>query len=106
MSSFFYNPRILDRDGNPYKPVKELTRVGIFRVRDLAFRKGKGYKNYTKTVYFKIKEIKDSLDYAQGSQNKTGKPLFKIWLEGEWNPFCGIVVRNIYNELQKEMASN
>ena len=29
-----YNPQILDSDSNPYKPIKELTRVGIFRVRD------------------------------------------------------------------------
>ena len=36
----FYNPRILDKDGNPYKPIKELTRVGIFRARDLIFKKG------------------------------------------------------------------
>ena len=25
-----YSPRILFGDGNPYKPIKELTRVGIF----------------------------------------------------------------------------
>ena len=38
--SIFYNPQILDSDGNPYKPIKELTRVGIFRARDLIFKKG------------------------------------------------------------------
>ena len=27
VSSFFYNPRILNSDGNPYKPIKELTTV-------------------------------------------------------------------------------
>ena len=41
----FYNPRMLDNDGNPYKPIRDLTRAGIFRVRDLIFKKGQ--KNFT-----------------------------------------------------------
>ena len=51
----FYNPRILDSDGNPYKPMRDLTRVGIFLVRDLIFKKGQ--KNYSGNVFLKIKEI-------------------------------------------------
>ena len=48
----FYNPRILDGDGNPYKPIKELTRVGMFRARDLIFKTKQ--KNYNKNVFLKI----------------------------------------------------
>ena len=44
----FYNRRILDSDGNPCKPIRELTKVGIFRVRDLIFKKGQ--RNYQMNV--------------------------------------------------------
>ena len=33
----FGNPEILDSGGKPYKTIKELARVDIFRVRDLSF---------------------------------------------------------------------
>ena len=59
----FYNPRILDSDGNPYKPIKELTRVGIFLARDLIFKKGQ--KNYNMKVFLKIKEIKGRVKTLQ-----------------------------------------
>ena len=45
----FGNPRILDSSGKPYKTVKELARVDIFRVRDLSFKLGR--KNYNKKVF-------------------------------------------------------
>ena len=35
----FGNPRILDSSGKPYKIIKELAKVDIFRVRDLSFFK-------------------------------------------------------------------
>ena len=45
----FGNPRILDSNGKPYKTVKELARVAIFRVRDLSFKLCR--KNYNKKVF-------------------------------------------------------
>ena len=36
----FCNPRIVDSNGYPYKPMKDLIRLGIFRVRDLSFKSG------------------------------------------------------------------
>ena len=51
----FGNPRILDSIGKPYKTIKELARVDIFRVRDLSFKPGR--RNYNK-VFNSIKEIK------------------------------------------------
>ena len=48
----FYNLRILDSDDNPYKPIKELTRVGILRARDLIFKKGQ--KNSNKNAFLKM----------------------------------------------------
>ena len=44
----FCNRRMLDSDCNPYKPIRELTKVGIFRVRDLIFKKGQ--RNYQMNV--------------------------------------------------------
>ena len=36
----FGNPRIVDSNGYSYKPMKDLIRLGIFRVRDLSFKSG------------------------------------------------------------------
>ena len=49
----FGNPRILDSSGKPYKTIKELARVDIFRVRDLSFKPGR--KNYNKKVFNSMK---------------------------------------------------
>ena len=43
------NPRILDSSGKPYKIIKELARVDIFRVRDLSFKPRR--KNCNKKVF-------------------------------------------------------
>ena len=51
----FSNPRILDSSGKPYKIIKELAKVDIFRVRDLSFKPGR--KIYNKKVFNSIKEI-------------------------------------------------
>ena len=66
MNSFFYNPRILGSDGNLYKPIEKLSRVGIFRVRDLIFKKGR--KNYNRNVFLKIKENKGRVKTLQNDQ--------------------------------------
>ena len=55
----FCNPRILDSGGKPYKIIKELAKVDIFRVRDLSFKPGR--KNYNNKVFNSIKEIKKHL---------------------------------------------
>ena len=96
----FYNPRILDGDGNPYKPIKELTRVGIFRAKDLIFKTKQ--KNYNKNVFLKIKEIKDRVITLQNGQPVTEECLLKIRLKGKLVPFSEVMVRIAYQELQKE----
>ena len=55
----FGNPKILDRNGMPYKPFKELTNLKIFRVRDLTFRKGEA--GFNRKVFDAINEIKKHL---------------------------------------------
>ena len=61
----FGNPRILDSSGKPYKTIKELARVDIFRMRDLSFKPGR--KNYNKKVFNSIKEIKNICLSYQGN---------------------------------------
>ena len=100
----FYNPQILDSDGNPYKPIKELTRVGIFRARDLIFKKGQ--KNYNMKVFLKIKEIKGRVKTLQNDQPVKDECPLKIRLEGKLVPFTEIMVRSVYQELQKESVYN
>ena len=100
----FYNPRILDSDGNPYKPIKELTRVGIFRARDLIFKKGQ--KNYNMNVFLKIKEIKGRVKTLQNEQPVKEECPLKIRLEGKLVPFTEIMVGSVYQELQKESVCN
>ena len=96
----FYNPRILDGDGNPYKSIEELTRVRIFRARDLIFKTKQ--KNYNKNVFLKIKEIKDRMKSLQNDQPVTEECPLKISLEGKLVPFWKEMVRSVYQELQKE----
>ena len=55
----FGNPRMLDSGGEPYKTIKELASVHIFRVRDLSFKQG--MKNCNKKVFNSINEIKKHL---------------------------------------------
>ena len=100
----FYNPRILNSDGNPYKPIRELTRVGIFRVRDLIFKKGQ--KSYNRNVFLKIKEIKRCVKTIQNNQPDPDKYPLKIRLGGNLIPFSKIVVESVYKELQKESLYN
>ena len=96
----FCNPRILDSDGNPYKRIRELTIVGIFRVRDLIFKKGQ--KNYARNVFLKIKEIKRCVKAIQNHQPVPDEYLLKIRLGGNLISFSKIVVGSVYKELQKE----
>ena len=100
----FYNPRILNSDGNPYKPIRELTRVGIFRVRDLIFKKRQ--KSYNRNVFLKIKEIKRCVKTIQNNQPDPDKYPLKIRLGGNLIPFSKIVVESVYKELQKESLYN
>ena len=100
----FYNPRILDGDGNPYKPIKELPRVGIFRARDLIFKTMQ--KNYNKNAFLKIKEIKDRVKTLQNDQPVTEECPLKIRLEGKLVPFSKVMARSVYQELQKESVYN
>ena len=76
----FYNPRILDSDSNPYKPIRKLTGIGIFRVRDLIFKKGQ--KNYIRSIFLKIKEIKYLVKAIQNHQPVSDEYPLKIRLGG------------------------
>ena len=81
----FYNARILDSNGNPYKPIRELTRVGIFRVRNLIFKKGQ--KNYNRNVFVKIKQNKRCVKTIQNHQPVPDDYRLKIRAGGHWIPF-------------------
>ena len=81
VNTFFITPEF-SSDGNPHKPIKELTRVGIFRARDLIFKKGQ--KNYNKNVFMKIKEIKGRVKTLQNDQSITKECPLKIRLEEDW----------------------
>ena len=100
----FYNPRILDSDANPYRPIKELTRVGIFRAIDLIVKTRQ--RNYNRNVFLKIKEIKDCVKTLQNDQPVTQECLLIIRLEGKLVPFSKVMVRSVYQELQKENVYN
>ena len=72
----FGNPRILDSGGKPYKIIKELTRVDMFRVRDLSFKPCR--KNYNKKVFNSIKEIKEHLPVLSSQLSQENNLPFNI----------------------------
>ena len=85
---------MLDRDGNRYKPIEELTRVGIFRARDLISKTRQ--KNYNKNVFLKIKEIEDRVKTLQNDQPVTEECPLRIRLEGKLVPFSKVMVKSVY----------
>ena len=86
--------------------MKELTRVGIFQAIDLIFKTRR--KNYTcnRNVFLKIKEIKECVKTLQNDQPVTEGCLLKIRLEGKLVPFSKVIVRSMYQKLQKESVYN
>ena len=84
--------------------MRELTRLGIFRVRDLIFKKGQ--KNYSRNVFLKTKEIKRCAKTIQNHQPLPDEYPFKIRLGGNLIPFSKIVVGSVIKELQKESLYN
>ena len=94
----FGNPKILDRNGMPYKPFKELTNLKIFRVRDLTFRKGEA--GFNRKVFDAINEIKKHLP-SLANQTYIGNAIpCTISLKKQWKPFPKIKLKDFYVELQ------
>ena len=65
----FGNPRIVDSNGYPYKPLKDLIRLGIFKVRDLSFKSGT--KKFNKKVFNAVREIRKHIP-SQSNLPNTG----------------------------------
>ena len=74
----FGNPRILASSGKPYKIIKELAKVDIFRARDLSFKPGR--KSYNKKVFNSIKEIKKHLSALSSQLSQENNLPFNIIL--------------------------
>ena len=51
----FFNPWIVNEDGEVLKPPVQLTKLGIYRVRDLKFKRGT--RGYNQQVFQQIKII-------------------------------------------------
>ena len=94
----FGNPRILDSSGKPYKIIKELARVDIFRVRDLSFKPGR--KNYNKKVFNSIKEIKKHLLALSSQLSQENNLPFNIILNKKRISIDHIKQKDIYIEVQ------
>ena len=101
----FYNPRILDTEGKPYLPDEALKRIGIFRVKDLRFKKG---KHFNKKVFHRIKEIKSTLNITPTNQPAGNESSFTIKLNEKWIPFEQLKVRDVYrtNHTQYKYKEN
>ena len=99
-----FNPRILDSDGSPCEPIRELSRVGIFWVRDLIFKKGQ--KSYNRNIFLKIKKIKLCVKIIQNNQPHLDEYPLKIRLGGNLIPFSKIVIGSVYKKLPKESLYN
>ena len=83
--------------------MRELTRAGIFRVRDLIFRKGQN--DYSRNVFLKIKEIKRCVKTIQNHQPVPDKYPLKIRLGGNLIACSNIVVGSVYKELKKKVCT-
>ena len=94
----FGNPRILDSGGKPYKIMKELGRVDIFRVRDLSFKPGR--KNYNKKVFNSIKEIKKHLPVLSSQLSQENNLPINIILNKKRISIDRIKQKDIYIELK------
>ena len=94
----FGNPRILDSGGKPYKIMKELARVDIFRVRDLSFKPGR--KNYNKKVLNSIKEIKKHPPVLSSQLSQENNLPINIILNKKRISIDRIKQKDIYIELK------
>ena len=105
--NIFHNPKILDDSSSAYQPKKTLIQLGIFKVKDLVFKRG--HKCYNRKVYDLIQEIKTHLPKTQDRQpEQAGKEnsLFYHSLEGKEKLTCDISMKQIYSELQSKVSIN
>ena len=94
----FGNPMILDSGGKPYRIIKELARVDIFRVRVLSFKPGR--KTYNKKVFNSIKEIKKHLPVLSSQLSQENNLPFNIILNKKRISIDRIKQKDIYIEVQ------
>ena len=100
----FGNPIIVDSNGYPYKPMKDLIRLGIFRVRDLFFKSGT--KKFNKKVFIAIREIKKHVPSQSNLPNTGSENPLKIQLGKKLIPFQNLNLKDIYLELQSQEKIN
>ena len=100
----FGNPRIVDSNGYPYKPMKDLIRLGIFRVRDLSFKSGT--KKFNKKVFNAIREIRKHVPSQLNLPNTGSENPLKTQLGKKLIPFQNLNLKDIYSELQSQEKIN
>ena len=93
----FGNLRILDSSGKPYKTIKELARVDIFRVRELSFKPGR--KSYNKD-FNSIKGIKKHLPVLSSQLSQENNFPFNIILNKNRMSINCIKQKDIYIEIE------
>ena len=100
----FGNPRIVDSNGYPYKPEKDLIRLGIFRVRDLSFKSGT--KKFNKKVFNAIREIRKRVPSQSNLPNTGSENPLKIQLGKKLIRFQNLKLKDLYQELQSQGKLN
>ena len=97
----FGNPRIVDSNGYPYKPMKDLIRLGIFRARDLSFKSGT--KKFNKKVLNAIREIRKHVPNQSNLPNTGSENPLKIQLGKKVIPFQNLKPKDLYLDLQSQV---
>ena len=100
----FGNPRIVDSNGYPYKPMKDLIGLGIFRARDLSFKSGT--KKFNKKVFNAIRKIRKHVPSQSNLPNTGSENPLKIQLGKKLIPFQNLNLKDIYLELQSQEKIN
>ena len=100
----FGNPRIVDSNVYPYKPMKDLIRLGIFRVRDLSFKPGT--KKFNEKVFNAVREIRKHVPRPSNLPNTGSENPLKIQLGKKLTPFQNLKLKDLYLELQSQEKIN
>ena len=100
----FGNPRIVDSNVYPYKPMTDLIRLSIFRVRDLSFKPGS--KKFNKKVFSAVREIRKHVPRQSNLPNTGSENPLKIQLGKKLTPFQNLKLKDLYLELQSQEKIN
>ena len=100
----FGNPKIVNSNGFPYKPMKDLIRLGIFRVSVLSFKSGT--KKFNKKIFNAIREIRKHVPIQSNLPNTGSENQLKIQLGKKLIPFQNLKLKDVYLELQSQDEIN